>query len=443
MPDDVGVGDVLVYNDGGASGDVTYFFDDYDTGEAWDNSPQNINDSIASHAWQYFDGRTQLLNSNSRRLDSTNYGTITKVELRVHGGNCEDSLCDDMIILRPVFGGTTNGANYEVDDLPCCGTGPCDSGLKDWTAWHDITNDDDAPLWTWGAVEALDCDVVKSMVGGAADNTLASKVEIRVTYSSGSDQLAFIHGRTDATTYTVKDKDGNAPTETSGYVAVEVYRAYESLANWQSQTENDDINDNDVDPNKNLTTANTILNVACYGDGPDSTVVTITDWTTDADRYLKIYTPVSSSEVGVSQRHNGAWDDSKYRIESANIAPIRIGQNDSGVAYLTIEGLQIYLSGVSSNGYAGIRIRQTSTANHRISNNIIKSVTHASYVYAGIYNYVVPSGSEARIWNNIIYGFDGPAGRGIYNFDPDATAYVYNNAVYNCYIGYSASVGQL
>ena len=65
-----------------------------------------------------------------------------------------------------------------------------------------------------------------------------------------------------------------------------VYRAYTSLSNWQSQTENGNITEpveDDVNPSKNLVSANTIMNVACYGDGADTTAVTIDGWTTGAN----------------------------------------------------------------------------------------------------------------------------------------------------------------
>ena len=92
------------------------------------------------------------------------------------------------------------------------------------------------------------------------------------------DAIAFIHGRTSSTQYTVKDKNGNAPTAVTSDYNWAIYRAYTSLANWQSQTENPNITEpveNDVNPSMNLVTANTILNVACYGDGEDTTAVTI------------------------------------------------------------------------------------------------------------------------------------------------------------------------
>ena len=56
------------------------------------------------------------------------------------------------------------------------------------------------------------------------------------------------------------------------------------------------------------------MNVACYGDGEDVTSVTINCWTTGPDNYIRIYTPTSPSEVGVSQRHDGKWNTSAYRM---------------------------------------------------------------------------------------------------------------------------------
>jgi hypothetical protein len=255
------------------------------------------------------------------------------------------------------------------------------------------------------------------------------------------DALAFIHGRTESQTYTVKDKDGGTPTAVTSDYDWAIYRAYTSLSNWQSQTENSSITyptPNDVNPSQDLVTADTIMMVACYGDGPDTTMVIIDDWTTGVNNYIKIYTPYLLSEVGASQRHNGKWDDSKYRIESG-VAPIRIGANSAGAGNVWIDGLQVNLSSVTGNGNSGILSNQTTQANHRISNNIIRSVTNNSYSYTGIYLYAAAASSEARIWNNIVYGFDGTSGSGISNSDTDYTAYVYNNTVYDCSVGYGTS----
>ena len=84
------------------------------------------------------------------------------------------------------------------------------------------------------------------------------------------DALAFIHGRTNSQTYTVKNKNGAAPTAVIGDNNWDIYRAYTSLFNWELQTENPNILEpveNDVNPSLNLVTAKAIMFVACYGDG--------------------------------------------------------------------------------------------------------------------------------------------------------------------------------
>jgi hypothetical protein len=99
-----------------------------------------------------------------------------------------------------------------------------------------------------------------------------------------------------STEYTVKDKNGNAPTAVTSDNNWAIYRAYTSLSNWQSQTENPNITEpaeNDVNPNPDLVSAGTIMMVACYGDGEDTNSVVINSWTTGPDNYIKIYTPVS------------------------------------------------------------------------------------------------------------------------------------------------------
>ncbi len=66
-------------------------------------------------------------------------------------------------------------------------------------------------------------------------------------------------------------------------------------------------------------------------------------------------------------------------------------------------------------------------------------MTNNTYSYVGIYLYDAAASSEARIWNNIVYGFDGTNASGIGNSDSDYTAYVYNNTVYDCTTGYGTS----
>ena len=260
------------------------------------------------------------------------------------------------------------------------------------------------------------------------------------------DALAFIHGRTNSQTYAVRDKNGAIPTAVIGDGNWSIYRAYTSLAFWESQSENSNILEpveNDVNPPLNLVTANTRLHVACYGDGPDTTAVTISGWTTGADTYIHIFTPNLSSQVGTTQRHRGVWDDTKYKLDVGNDQVIDIAGAGSGPSDVWIDGLQINLVSTNSNGEDGINIDQTTAANHRISNNIIRATSISHSAVYGIYAKAAAAAPAPvlRIWNNIIYGFNAQANNTAIYSDGDYgatfTVYAYNNTVYGCSRGYS------
>ena len=86
------------------------------------------------------------------------------------------------------------------------------------------------------------------------------------------------------------------------------------------------------------TGANEIWNIACYGDAVDTTAVTVTGWDTSESDYIRIYTPTSTSEVGISQRHSGVWNDSAYRMRLTAGGGSFLNINTS---HVIIEGLQI------------------------------------------------------------------------------------------------------
>ncbi len=257
-----------------------------------------------------------------------------------------------------------------------------------------------------------------------------------LAYNNGSAQLAFIHGRSSATAFTVKDKNGETPAAASAGTSVGVYRAYTSLSNWESQTENANITEpaeDDVNPSTDLVTANTIMMVACYGDGEDAASVYIDSWTTDPDNYIKIYTPTSLSEVGTSQRHNGAWDTSAYRIsmDGTYFAPIGIRER-----YVRIDGLQIDSNLEYNNESNGIHVSDDNAdaaVEIHISNSIFRMTSAPPTTAAfgiGALNQFGGANSlyVAKVWNNIIYGYavSGGGGNCIYAQN-NGTVYAYNN----------------
>ncbi len=162
----------------------------------------------------------------------------------------------------------------------------------------------------------------------------------------GSTYIAFICGRANATTFTVQSSNGGTPQSASAGTSASVYRCYNSLGNWEG---NSTVNSNISGAvsgqvplaSQNLVSSNYIMMVPCYADGVDNVSVTETGWTTSSSNYVKIYTPVSSAEVGMSQRHNGTWGNG-YRIQGELI----IQDN-----YVWVDGLSIYEPTSNSRTY--------------------------------------------------------------------------------------------
>jgi len=210
------------------------------------------------------------------------------------------------------------------------------------------------------------------------------------------DSIAFIHSRGSSTSYTLKNVEGLTPTPTS--VADSdwgIFRAYTSFANAEKGNENDGIDDSlenfddwtvggekdDDEIGKDLTSSNQIWLVACYGDAMDSqsTGVIVDGWTTSSDQYLKFFTPVSSNEVGESQRHEGVWDSEVYTLTtSVPQDGIRLTIKDS---FVILDGLQ--LLGKSDSTYGNILQVENADASAvvQVKNTLFKkSFQHAAYL---------------------------------------------------------------
>ena len=148
---------------------TTYYFNDWDLGEAWPTDADNMADGEENSYASTAENAVQLLDSNT--CDGTDLGTISKVELRAKAAVF--NVFSDYIYLRPVFSGG-DGDNNDIGELD----------NDTWSGWLDITSDTNAPAtWSWANVQALDCDVecVFGMFGG-----WCGMVEIRVTYTVGA-----------------------------------------------------------------------------------------------------------------------------------------------------------------------------------------------------------------------------------------------------------------
>ena len=269
-----------------------------------------------------------------------------------------------------------------------------------------------------------------------ADNIGVGDVIVYNTNSSAT-STAFISGRSSNTVYTLQTASGTAPTVITNDTTWSIYRAYTTLANAETGTENTGIpsavrNFDTWSGGKNLvsSTSNEQWNIAAYANGTtaDTDAVTISGWTTASQNYIKIYTPTKINEVGTSQRHQGKWDDNKYNLSSTSSDSVYI-QDD----HVQISGLQIKIAPSSSN-LSAVSISSGSGANIIISDNLFRrSGGTGGFGIRGIYTNPETMGNRnLYIYNNIIYDFIGilTLGSGIY-LRSGWTAYVYNNTIRN------------
>ena len=168
----------------------------------------------------------------------------------------------------------------------------------------------------------------------------------------------------------------------------------------------------------------------CYSMS-DTTAVVIAGWTTTASDYIRIYTPTS-------ERHDGKWNTSKYRLTSGNSTAIDISED-----FVRIDGLQLYHDGVSADNRYAVNISGTGAgAVIYVTNCILRGNNNGSWYDSGV-NTTSTAVGTIYIYNNMIYdwGRSGSASHaGICINAPGAAsvdAYVYNNTIQNCHYGIS------
>ena len=281
-----------------------------------------------------------------------------------------------------------------------------------------------------------------SIASGVASFTVAQSGNIgvgdRVTFETGVEHICYIASKNSTVSWNLITAAGAVCADHASTDVVSIHHEYTTLAGAIAGASG-------LLGTSDLVTGNYILNIPCYYDSAaDTTAVTINGYTTGENNYIKIYTPKNTTtECNTNQRHQGKWDEGKYRIEitvSGNAQNGILIQDD----YVRIDGLQILLTKSGSYEYCnGIATNNIASFNNiYISNNIIRGSLSGTNNSHGIVAY---DGDESlKIYNNIVYDFtdSGSAGistGGVYN----NYNYLYNNTVYNCDRGYypsSASV---
>ena len=332
----------------------------------------------------------------------------------------------------------TNDANLRVtDDIDGYGRLRPDIGADETVAtalYRSVGKNGGAALASGGGTNALTISgSTATFATGLPNNVGVGDV---IQYNANG-ALAFIHGRTSAQSYLVKDKAGNPPAPVAGDTGWSVYRAYLSLANWESQTENTGIvlalRDFDTAGGLNLVATNTTVNVACYADAADTTAVTISGWTTSDANSISIFTPYLPGQVGTSQRHNGVWNAARYQLVAGlPYGAVLLIQEE----YVRVAGLQIENTALKGGGGSqrpqGISVDlPTPTSNVRISHNILRNTGGGTGDYLAAAVSQTNAGGTLKAWNNIMYDW----GCGVISEFPVASGpsdvALYNNTIIN------------
>jgi hypothetical protein len=194
----------------------------------------------------------------------------------------------------------------------------------------------------------------------------------------------------------------------------------------------------------NLVQAGVSLHLPCYNDGgaPDTSRVVVSGYVATSQQRILIYAPTDTDiECNRRQRHTGAWDDTRYRLEVTTL-----GSTDASltlrVAHTRVEGLQVLASGASN--VDGIQTTGGPAGEYYVSNNIVVGkLTSASANSDGICTHGGSAGQVVYVWNNVVYGFDAGSvqASGLYNGVSGTTLVAYNNTIVGCNRGIQRAQG--
>ncbi len=182
--------------------------------------------------------------------------------------------------------------------------------------------------------------------------------------------------------------------------------------------------------NTSLVAADVLVHLCCYYDHDDqtqdTTALSVTGNTTDATRYVKIYTPAGGTESINSQRStDGMWDDNKYVMTHATSDIVTLNQD-----YTVFEGFQI---DVTSNNNSRDGITLGAATNTTVQQNIIRKSAGTGTTAYGING--ASSGTGTLLINNKIYDFNTTSSAGILGGGGNDGTEAYHNTIYNCITG--------
>ena len=289
---------------------------------------------------------------------------------------------------------------------------------------------------TWAGGDAAGWIYFESTTG-----TWNSSEQINRTKPTDSSNIATTNGSIEGnigngnTEFVVKSATGGAAANQTATSVTSVHHEWAALADFESQfTDGSHIN------NTSLVSADVVAYACCYYDhanpttNPDDTVVGINFGTTGLSNYLQIYTPVGGAESINSQRHDGSWDTSKYRLDTTTTETYSIYNQENNVR----------VEGIAAKSYTGkTAIRNSINAGEVwYINNVLTINTGVSYDSGIATTTGEDDGGNVKlcIFNNIIYGFSvGTSNQGLQlqddGVDETVEVYIYYNTISDGYHG--------
>ena len=260
-----------------------------------------------------------------------------------------------------------------------------------------------------------------------------------ITYNGAT--KAYISSRASSTVYSVITAIGQTPPDVAGATVNSILRAFNTLT--AATTGSADVNHLNT---SDLVAGGFQLNWSCYNDGPDpSSHVQIEEpWVTGPSNFIRVFTPVNPTQVGVSQRHNGTAGTG-YRIVPTESTPVDFYSlifvgNDNG--YVRIEGIELDGSNVTNGeNIRGIGVDDASAMDDvRISHCLVHDITNSTVDDADVsdlWGIQLRNVDNSKVSNNIIYNltnlstFAGSNPKGFEGSASGMTYYLYNNTIYN------------
>ena len=243
----------------------------------------------------------------------------------------------------------------------------------------------------------------------------------------------YIVARRGGDTYAVQTATGAKPSDLASTAITDIERTFNTLDDAESMSDNAAyLNNTDI----TTSGANVQLHWALYDDGPFTEFTDVSHthriegYTTEEDRFVRMYAPTGTLEVPSSQRHDGTADTGVVlRPAGTNTFNNHDIVEIFSVDYFRIEGIEIDGSDLLGiEGVSGVQVEQFGTLDttntkifiedmliHDLSNDPTADIENVRGINVGeghvvqrnniIYN-IINNTTEVDVLSNSSYEFD-------------------------------------